>query len=256
MKYKINNIYDDGYTLIQGNTLLSSDERLADILERAEDLDVIIEEDFGNRELFKTMLKEDNIEVYTYNLPKIYRSIYACFLANMTKYNNILSTLEAVESYNPSSEYQETKTFGEREKINEHGAKNETRTYGTINTTSNTGSSTDSTTNGQRQNTTAVSPSFGGSSFTPTGQDTGASSTDSTTYGARSDSEEITHGNDTVAHATYTDTQTEPETVDTVAGYKNLLKNIEEKYNVKTRLDLIKLIADDVANQITYNMYL
>lgn len=256
MKYKISNIYDDGYTLIQGNALLTSDERFADILERAVDLDIIIEEDFGNRELFKSMLKEDNVEVYTYNMSKIYRSIYACFLANMTKYNNILSTLEAVEDYNPSNEYQETKTFGEREKINEHGAKNETRTYGTINTTSNTGSSTDSTTNGQRQETTAVSPSFGGSSFTPTGQDTGASSTDSTTYGARSDSEQITHGNDTVAHATYTDTQTEPETVDTVEGYKNLLKNIEEKYNVKSRLDFIKLVADDVANQITYNMYL
>lgn len=256
MKYRISNIYDDGYTLIQGNSLLNNDDRFTDILERAVDLDIIIEEDFGNRELFKTMLKEDNTEIFTYNLTKIYRSIYACFLANMTKYNNILSTLEAVENYNPSNEYQETKTFGEREKINEHGAKNETRTYGTINTTTNTGASTDSTTNGQRQNTSSVSPSFGGSSFTPTGQDTGASSTDSTTYGARSDSEQITHGNDTVAHATYTDTQTEPETVDTVEGYKNLLKNIEEKYNVKSRLDFIKLIANDVANQITYNMYL
>lgn len=256
MKYKICDIYDDGNTLIEDNTLLSNDQRFTDILERAVDLDIIIEENFGNRELFKSMLTEDNTEVYTYNLPKIYRSIYACFLANMTKYDNILSALETVENYNPSNEYQETKTFGQREKINEHGTKNETRTYGTINTTVNTGSSTDSTTNGQRQDTTAVSPSFGGSSFTPTGQDTGASSTDSTTYGARNDSEQITHGNDTIAHATYTDTQTEPETVDTVAGYKNLLKNIETKYNVKSRLDFIKLVANDVANQITYNMYL
>ena len=256
MKYKISNIYDDGYTLIQGNSLLNNDDRFADILERAVDLDIIIEEDFGNRELFKSMLKEDNVEVYTYNMSKIYRSIYACFLANMTKYNNILSTLEAVESYNPSNEYHEIKTFGDRVKTNEHGAKSETKTYGTINTTTNLGTSTDSTTNGQRQNTSAVSPSFGGSSFTPTGQDTGASSTDSTTYGARSDSEQTTHGNDTITHNGYVDTQREPETVDTVEGYKNLLKNIEEKYNVKSRLDLIKLVADDVVNQITYNMYL
>lgn len=291
MKYKITNIYDDNHTIISDNPLLLADDRLADLMERANDLDIIIEADFGERELLTSMLKEDSAEVYIYNLNKIYKSVYAVFLANLTKYNTILEVLEQLEAYEPTNEYGEEKVFGERVKENEHGAQSTTNTYGTlnkslvhgaqsttntygnINKTVNTGASTDSTTNGARENTQSVNPSFG-NAFSNTGKDSATASTDSTTYGARSDSEQTTRGTDTIAHATYTDqdtttrgqdttaratykdTETQPETIDTITGYKNLLKNISDKYGIVNRIDLIKLIANDVVNQISYAIYL
>lgn len=255
MKYKINDIYDDGVNLITSNTLLLNDSRLSNIMTYKNDLDIIIESDYGTRELFTALLIEDNNEIYTYNINKIYRSIYAVFLANMVKYNNILNTLAELENYNISADYSETRTYGQKDKIITKGEKTETKTYGNTTTTTNLGSSTDSTTNAERITTSAVNPSFS-DNFADTQKATGNTATDSTTYGARNDTETIVKNDDTITHSGYTDSQREPETIDVIQGYKNKLDNIKNKYNVVSSMDFIKLVANDVVNQITYNFYL
>ena len=273
MKYRINNIYDDLNTLITDNTLLSSDERLNDLMELAPDLDVIIDTEFGERELFANLLKEDDTEIYTYNLPRIWRSVYACFLGNLSKYNALLSAVDSLKDYDANEDYKETKIFGEREKTNTYGATLETKqfgatqttkTYGNVVTTTNTGQSTDTTTNGERVDTNAVNPSFS-SSFTDTDKATKAQSQDTTQYGARQDTENVTHGNDTIADATHTDTrgtsqhvdgQVETESTDIVKGYKNKLDLISKELEIARRLELVKMIANDVVNQVSYNLYL
>ena len=291
MKYRINDIYDDLNTIITDNPLLLADERLTDLMALKNDLDIIIESEFGTREILSSLLKEDDTETYIYNLNKIYRSVYSCFLANLSKWTALLTTYQQFLEYNPMEDYAETRIWGEKEKTNVigqqidtnqhgqkqetkvYGAKSETKTYGNIETQATQGQSTDTTTNGTRVNTTAVNPSFG-TDFTDTDKTTGATSTDSTQYGARSDSETTTHGNDTTSHATYTDTdttgtytdtntkgtrtdrQTEPETTDVIKGYKNGLGLIERQFALGRQFDLVKTIATDVVNQISYNLYL
>ena len=309
MKYKIINIYDDFKTLIEENTYLLADARFNDLMEFAQDLDLIIAEDFGERELFVKLLKHDDDEIFIYDLPRIYRSIYAMFLANYNKYMSLMSALDLFENYDPDADYFEQKTWGEKEKTNQygaisksdvhgarsesdvhgarsesdvHGAQSVTKTYGNINKTINTGAATDSTTNGARENTNAVVPSFS-DSFSNKDKTSQAQAIDSTTYGARSDSEQTTHANDSESKTGFTDShtaqaftdshtaqaftdshtqnartdkQTETQTIDTKSGYNNRISQIENITNYAKRIDFVRTIAADIANQITYNYYI
>ena len=291
MKYRINDIYNDLNNLVTNNPYLVADDRFTDILEMSNDLDLLIAEEFGDRELFQRLLKEDAIEFYTYDLNKILRSVYASFVGHLAKYDSLLSAYSLYKEYDPDADFYEKKTWGEKEKYNRYGqaqqtdvhgaqsetygygAQSETKTYGNENITRNTGQSTDSTTNGATSTTNSVMPSFG-SSFSNTDKVDGASSIDSTTYGAREDSESKTHGNDTASRTayndtksanTYTDTHTnaerndyqrEPETIDVREGYNDRLDQIEKMTAYAKRLELLRTIANDIANQISYNMYL
>lgn len=291
MKYKIIDIYSDLHNLVTDNPYLTADDRFNDIMNISEDIDLVISEEFGERELFQRLLKEDSVEFYTYDLTKIMRSVYASFVAHLSKYDSLLTSYNMFKEYDPDADYKEVKTWGEKEKYNtygqsqqtdvhgaqsesySYGAQSETTTYGNENVTRNTGQSTDSTTNGATSTTNSVMPSFA-STFANSDKVDGASSTDSTTYGARQDSEEKTHGNDTLsktAHSdsksvgTYTDTHTnaerndyqrEPETIDTREGYDHRLEQIEKYTEYGKRLELLRTIANDVANQVSYNMYL
>ena len=291
MKYRINDIYNDLNNLVTGNPYLTADDRFNDIMDMSLDIDLIISEEFGEREIFQRLLKEDPTEFYTYDLTKILRSVYASFVAHLGKYTALLTAYELYKEYDPDADYYEKKTWGEKEKYNRYGqaqqtdvhgaqsetygygAQSETKTYGNENITRNTGQSTDSTTNGATSTTNSVMPSFA-STFANSDKVDGASSTDSTTYGAREDSESKTHGNDTSSRTayndtksanTYTDTHTnaerndyqrEPETIDEREGYNDRLAQIEQYTNYGKRLELVRAIANDVANQVSYNMYL
>ena len=223
MKVRIDSIYDDGLTLFAGNTLLLNDERLSNIMDSKNDLDLIASEHFGARELLRRNIKEDDTEVFKYDMTKINRSIYACMVENLTKFTVLLNSDE-YSTEEPTNEYSETivhgentqtrnyasrvdtTTHGDVDNTKTYGAQSETLTHGTINTSESIGQQTDQTTNGQRVNTSAVT-SFSSSDFNDTDKTTTSSVTDSVQHGAQSNSGSVTQGNDTRSNSTYTDTE-------------------------------------------------
>ena len=91
MKVTIDSLYDDGLTLFSDNVLLNSDDRLSNIMEFKNDLDLIASENYGAREFLTRMVKHDDVDVYKYNISKINRHIYSCMIENLPKYTALLS---------------------------------------------------------------------------------------------------------------------------------------------------------------------
>lgn len=243
MKILISNIYNDNHNLFTDNTFLASDDRLTDILELGEDLDLIVEMTYGNREIFKRYLNEDNDEIFVYDLSKIHKSVYATIIENLLKYKLMLQTDAEIQDVNPLHQFYEKKEIGERVRENDvasrvdtttHGTVNNTKTFGdvgqttvhgTINGTSTYGQVTEqnvvgqavnSTQLGAREQTDAVT-SFSSSTFENTDKTTQAQTTDQQTLGSHTDtittshatpdSEQITQGNDTVTTTHGNDTE-------------------------------------------------
>ena len=243
MKIQINNIYNDNHNLFTNNTLLNSDERLTDIVALSGDLDLITEMTYGEREIFKRYLKEDDDECYVYDLPKIHKSIYATIVENLLKYQLMLQADESLQDINPLDQFYEKKIIGERERTLDnasrvdttvHGNVNNTKTFGdvgettvhgTINGTTTYGQKTEQNVvgqaintvqNGARENTSAVT-SFSSSTFENTDRTSQAQATDTQTLGSHTDTlttshatpdtEQITQGNDTVTTTHGNDTE-------------------------------------------------
>lgn len=232
MKVRVDDIYNDNLTLFAGNTLLLNDERLSDIMTHKNDLDLIASEHFGARELLRRNIKENNTDIYKYDMSKINRSIYACMVENLTKFSVLLDS-EEFASDSPATEYGETYTHGENvktfdydsrvdttthgaqsetithgnvNKTNTYGAQSETMTHGNIATSETIGAQTDTTTNGQRTSTNSVT-SFSSSTFNDTDKNINASVIDSVAHGQQSNSGSVTQGNDIRTAQTYTDSE-------------------------------------------------
>ena len=253
MKITIDSIYDDGYTLFTNNALLNSDDRLSDIMQYKNDLDLIAEMHFGARELLRRNIKADNEHVFVYDLSKISRHIYACMVENMTKYNTLLSTLEYTD-VEPTKEYYEKYTHGENVKTRDVGEKIDTFSFGDVDTTTNLGASSESTTNGARENTASVT-SFSSSTFEPTDKQNSASVTDTTQYGAQINTDKVTHGNDTKTYGAHQEVITDDETIDEKEGFKDLWANVERKRKLFDKSILHEIVAECI-NSISYSMYL
>ena len=289
MKVRIDNIYNDNLTLFAGNTLLLNDDRLADIMECKDDLDLIASEHFGARELLRRNIKEDDTEVYVYDMTKINRSLYACMIENLTKFTVLLNSDTFAED-SPATEYgevyvkgQNVKTYnyasrvdttahGNIDKTKIYGAKSETMTHGNISTSETVGAQTDTTTNGQRVSTNSVT-SFSSDTFNGTDKNVNDSVIDTVAHGQQSNSGSVTQGNDTRTSNTYTDTEgivhandtlthgahidsiTDDETTDTKTGYRDKWANIERKRRIFST-SVLHIIVTDCINAITYSMYL
>lgn len=233
MKIAIENIYNDSYNLFKNNALLNADTRMTDITALSDDLDLITEMTYGNREIFKRYLKEDDDECYVYDLPKIHKSVYATIVENHLKYKLMLQADESIENVNPLEQFYEkkiigervreldnasrvdttthgtvnnTRTFGDVDETTTHGTINGTTTYGQVTEQNVTGQAVNTMQNGARENTSAVT-SFSSSEFENTDKNSQAQSTDTQTLGSHTDtvttshatpdSEQITQGNDT-----------------------------------------------------------
>ena len=101
MKITIDSLYGDNNNLFTNNALINADARLADIIALNADLDLIVEMTYGNREIFKRYLKEDNDEVFIYDLSKIHKSVYATIVENLLKYKLMLQADEEIQDVNP-----------------------------------------------------------------------------------------------------------------------------------------------------------
>lgn len=243
MKTTIDSIYNDNNNLFKNNALINTDERLADIANLSDDLDLIIEMTYGEREIFKRYLIEDTDECYIYNLPKIHKSVYATVVENLLKYTTMLQADEEFKDVNPLHQFYEKKIIGERVRENDiasrvdtttHGTVNNTKTFGdvgettvhgTINGTTTYGQVTEqnvmgqavnSMQNGARETTNGVT-SFSSDTFKNTEKQTNATVTDTQTLGSHTDTlttshatpdtEQITQGNDTVTTTHGNDTE-------------------------------------------------
>lgn len=253
MKVRIDDIYTDNHTLFTDNTLLNNDERLADIMQFKEDMDLIAEMSFGARELLRRNIKEDTQHVFIYDLNKINRHIYACMVENMHKYNVLLASLE-YEDVEPNKEYYEKITHGEDVKTNVYGAKTDTTTYGDVNVERVAGATSESTTQGARENTSSVT-SFSSDTFNPTDKATSAQAVDTTQFGSQTNTEHSERANDTKTFGTHTDTFTNDETIDEKEGYRDLWANVEKKKRVYDKSILLEIVTECV-NAISYSMYL
>lgn len=289
MKIRIEDIYNDNQTLFTNNNLINSDERLNDITDLNADLDLIIEMSFGNREIFKRFLSEDDTEIYKYNLSKIQKSIYATLVENLLKYETMLKADEEFDDIDPSKQFFEHDVIGERVRENDiksrvdtttHGNVNttktfgdvaETNTHGTINTSMVTGQAVNTMQNGQRVSTDAVT-SFSNSTFKDTDKSTVSQTTDTQTLGTHTDTEQITqgndgttttHGNDTeqitrgqdsVNYGAHKDVITDTESVDEKWGFNDLVGNLESRRRYVNRNTLNEII-NDVLNSFTYGLY-
>lgn len=243
MKITIDSIYNDSNNLFKNNALINADDRLTEIAELSDDLDLIVEMTYGEREIFKRYLKEDNDECYIYNLPKIHKSVYATVVENLLKYTTMLQADEEFKDVNPLHQFYEKKIIGERVRENDiasrvdtttHGTVNNTKTFGdvgettvhgTINGTTTYGQVTEQNVmgqavntmqNGARETTNGVT-SFSSDTFKNTEKQTNATVTDTQTMGSHTDtlttshatpdSEQITQGNDTVTTTHGNDTE-------------------------------------------------
>lgn len=290
MKIRVNNIYDDNHTLFASNTLISSDDRLSDINDMVNDLDLVASTDFESREIVERYLKPDNSEYRVYDLTKIHRAIYSCLVQNLTKYTALLESDNLLDGDIFRAEYGETITHGENVKTydyasrvdttahgniantKQYGATQKTNTYGDIDTTDNIGATTESTTVGARQNTSAVT-TFDSATFNDTDKTSSTSANDSTSLSAQTntskvthgnetesnathtDTENITHGNDSVTHGAHKDTVTDDETIDTKEGYRDLMGNVDRVRRIYSR-SVLKEIVTDCINHFTYSCYL
>lgn len=243
MKITIDSLYNDHNNLFADNAMLNADERLSNIASLSDDLDLIVEMTYGSREFFKRFIKEDNNEVYIYDLSKIHKSVYATLVENNLKYQAMIFADEKFVDSDPLEQFYEKKIIGERVRENNiasrvdtttHGTVNNTRTFGdlgettvhgTINGTTTYGQKTEQNVvgqaintmqNGARENTDAVT-SFSSSSFENTEKKTSAQATDTQTLGSHTDTlttshatpdtEQITQGNDTVTTTHGNDTE-------------------------------------------------
>lgn len=241
MKIRVNNIYDDNHTLFASNTLISSDDRLSDISDMVNDLDLIASTDFESREIVERYLKPDNSEYRVYDLTKIHRAIYSCLVQNLTKYTALIESDNLLNGNIFRQEYGEeivhgesiktldyasrvdttahgnianTKQYGATQNTKQYGATQKTNTYGDIDTTDNIGATTESTTVGARQNTSAVT-TFDSAIFNDTDKVSSASANDSTSLSSQINTSKVTHGNETESTTTHTDTTSDIAHTDT-----------------------------------------
>ena len=253
MKVRIDNIYDDGLTLFTGNTLLNNDNRLAEIMTHKADLDLIASEHYGAREILRRNIKEDDTEVFVYDMNKINRHIYACMIENLAKYTMLLSTNE-YSSNLPTNEYRETYVHGENVKTYDYDSRVDTTQYGDVDVEETSGQTSTSTVVGARENTESVT-SFSSDTFNPTDKQSSASATDTTTLNPQTNTGHSERGNDVKTINARTDTVTDDETTDIKSGYKDLLGNIEKQRRVFDK-SVLDIIVNECINSITYSMYL
>lgn len=292
MKIRVNNIYADNHNLFASNTYLENDERLSEIYALANDLDLISEMDFDSREIVDRFLKPDNTEFRVYDLTKIHRAIYSCIIQNMVKYTALFKSDELLNDTEDifKLEYGETIVHGENIKTfdyasrvdttthgnvantKQYGATSKTNSYGDVDTTDDIGATGESTTNGARTNTSAVT-TFDSDTFYDTDKVSSASVTDSTTLNAQhntskverandtestqshTDTENITHGDDSLTHGAHKDTVTDDETTDIKTGYRDLMGNIDRVRRIYSK-SVLKEIVNDCINHFTYSCYL
>ena len=243
MKIMINNIYNDNHNLFANNSLINSDERLNSITEFSDDLDLIIEMTYGDREIFKRYLVEDDTECYVYNLSKIHKSVYATLVENLFKYNTLIQADEEFADANPLHQFFKHSDIGERERQNNmasrvdttthdnvnntrtfgdigettvHGTINNTNTYGQVTEQNVVGQAINTMQNGARETTNGVT-SFSSDTFKNTEKQTNATTTDTQTMGSHTDTlttshatpdtSQTTQGNDTVTTTHGNDTE-------------------------------------------------
>ena len=243
MKITIDSIYNDNNNLFSNNALINGDARLEDIAELSPDLDLIVEMTYGEREIFKRYIKEDDNECYVYDLTKIHKSVYATIVENLLKYTTMLQADDEFKDVDPLHQFYEKKIIGERVHYDDiasrvdtttHGTVNNTRTFGdvgettvhgTINGTTTYGQVTEQNVmgqaintmqNGARETTNGVT-SFSSDTFKNTEKQTNATTTDTQTMGSHTDTlttshatpdtEQITQGNDTVTTTHGNDTE-------------------------------------------------
>lgn len=253
MKVRIDDIYNDGLTLFAGNTLLNNDSRLEDIMALKDDLDLIASEHYGARELLRRNVKDDDTNVFIYDMTKINRHIYACMIENLTKYTVLLNTDTYADNL-PTNEYRETYIHGENVKTYDYESKTDTNTYGDVDVTETSGQTSTSTVVGARENTESVT-SFSSDTFNPTDKQSSASATDTTTLNPQTNTGRSTRGDDTKTYGAHTDTVTDDETTDVKNGYRDLLGNVEKQRRVFSK-SVLDIIVNECINSITYSMYL
>ena len=265
MKTTIDSIYNDSNNLFTNNALINADDRLTEIANLSDDLDLIIEMTYGEREIFKRYLKEDDDECYIYNLPKIHKSVYATVVENLLKYTTMLQADEEFKDVNPLHQFYEKKIIGERVRENDIASRVDTTTHGTVNNTKSFGDVGETTVhgtingtttygqvteqnvmgqavntmqNGARETTNGVT-SFSSDTFKNTEKQTNATVTDTQTIGSHTDtvttshatpdSEQITQGNDTVTttHGNDTEQITRGNDSVTYGAHKDVITDTE-----------------------------
>ena len=274
MKIQINNIYADNHNLFTNNALLSNDNRLTEIVALANDLDLITELTYGEREIFKRFLKDDDVECYVYDLPKIHKSVYSTIVENLLKYTLMLQADETVQDVNPLEQFYEKKITGERVHTDDiasrvdttvHGNITTTDTYATVTEQNVVGQAVNTVQNGAREQTGAVT-SFSSSTFENTDKTTQAQATDTQTLGTHTDTittsvdsehpdtHQTVRGNDTLTHGAHKDTITDDESIDEKSGYNDAVGMLEKRRSYVKRNTLNEIISD-VINGVTYGVY-
>ena len=274
MKIQISNIYADNFNLFTNNSLLNNDARLVDIVGLANDLDLITELTYGEREIFKRFLKDDDVECYVYDLPKIHKSVYATIVENLVKYTLMLQADETIQDVNPLEQFYEKKITGERVRTDNIASRVDTTTHGNITTTETyatvteqnvVGQAINTVQNGAREQTGAVT-SFSSSTFENTDKTTQAQVTDTQTLGTHTDTtttsvdtehpdtQQTVRGNDSLTHGAHIDTITDDESTDEKSGYNDAVGNLEKRRSYVKRNTLNEIISD-VINGVTYGVY-
>lgn len=254
MKILISDIYKDNNTIITDNTYINDDERMSSLTDLSADLDLILETNYGARELLKKYLVEDDTEVYKYDLSKVHKAVYACYVLNHKKYELMLKTDTQVDSVNPLEQFKTETTYGEKVSRDNIAGRVDTTIHGDVDTTTNIGQSTETSNLGARDVTNSVT-SFSSSTFNDTDKSVQSLTQDSTIYGNRQDTEKIERGNDTITRGAHNDTHTDEEHTTTVVGYRDETEGLVELREY-SRQNTLKEILNDVINTISYGMYL
>ena len=153
MKITINSIYEDNHNLFKNNSLIIGDNRMSDIALLSDDLDLIVEMTYGDREIYKRFLTADDDECYVYNLSKIQKSVYATLVENLLKYNTLLECDEEFADANPLHQFFKHSDIGERERQNDFASRVDTTTHGNVNNTRTFGDIGETTVHGNINNT-------------------------------------------------------------------------------------------------------
>lgn len=254
MKIQINNIYDDNNTLVATNPLVANEPRLHSVYLLANDLDLIIENSYGCRELLKKCLKEDDTEVYTYNLTKVHKTVYVCLLENIHKYEMLLQADASTDTITPLDQYTKTVSYGQKVRTENMASRVDTTSHGDIDTTTNVGQTSETNNVGARDVTNSVT-SFSSSTFNDTDKSVSTASIDSTTYGSRQDTEKIQRGNDTLTHGAHQDTITDSAHSVIESGTNDSAKQLTD-FRRYAEYNTLKEISNDIVNAVSYGLYL
>lgn len=251
-KIYLSDLYDVSGHLFVNNSFITGDASLNFLAPYYEDLDLIASM-IDNREFFSRYLDENNNYVVT----KIRKGVWASLVANREKYKKLIAIDEL--TYNPLSEYDIVKEYGQDKTTKNYGQDVTTNAYGQDVTTDVNGQQQDSITTAPRNATsTAFSTCFDSTAENETGKsiDTTTQTVDTSTSQAYTDTHTRDARNDTSTRQARVDDTTRQQHTDTERGHRQAPQVLIEKQRQVANYNTLELIVADTVNYLTYGIYL